>query len=45
MSGNDFLLDTNAILYMLDGDAALAELLYNERLYLSIITEIRVVEL
>ena len=40
MSGRKFLLDTNAILYILGGDEALAELLYNERLYTSIITEI-----
>lgn len=39
MSGSKFLLDTNAILYILDGDEVLAELLYNERLYTSIITE------
>jgi predicted nucleic acid-binding protein len=40
MSGSKFLLDTNAILYILGGDEALAELLHNERLYASIITEI-----
>jgi predicted nucleic acid-binding protein len=40
MSGSKFLLDTNAIFYILDGDEVLAELLYNERLYASIITEI-----
>jgi predicted nucleic acid-binding protein len=39
MSGNKFLLDTNAILYILGGDEALSTLLYNERLYISIITE------
>ena len=39
MSGNKFLLDTNAILYILGGDEALSALLYNERLYISVITE------
>lgn len=39
MSGNKFLLDTNAVLYILAGDEALASLLDNGRLYVSIITE------
>lgn len=39
MSGNKFLLDTNAVLYILDGDEVLAELLNGEKLYVSIITE------
>lgn len=39
MSGNKFLLDTNAILYILNGDEALAKFLYEDRLYISIITE------
>ncbi|AYD48413.1 type II toxin-antitoxin system VapC family toxin [Arachidicoccus soli] len=39
MSGNKFLLDTNAVLYILNGDEVLAELLYEKRLYVSIITE------
>jgi predicted nucleic acid-binding protein len=39
MSGSKFLLDTNAILYILGGDEALSSLLYNERLYISVITE------
>lgn len=39
MSGNSFVLDTNTILYILAGDKALAELLYGERLYISIISE------
>ena len=39
MSGNKFLLDTNAILYILGGDEALSTLLHNERLYISVITE------
>jgi predicted nucleic acid-binding protein len=39
MSGNKFLLDTNAILYMLGGDITLSEFLYEKQLYISIITE------
>jgi predicted nucleic acid-binding protein len=39
MSGSKFLLDTNAILYILGGDEALSTLLYNERLSISVITE------
>jgi predicted nucleic acid-binding protein len=39
MSGSKFLLDTNAVLYILGGDKALAELLDKEQLYISIITE------
>ncbi len=39
MSGNKFLLDTNAVLYILAGDEILADLLNGERLYVSIITE------
>lgn len=33
------MLDTNAVLYILNGDKALAELLNGEKLYVSIITE------
>ena len=39
MSGNKYLLDTNAVLYILNGDKVLAELLNGEKLYVSIITE------
>jgi len=39
MSGNKFLLDTNAILYMLGGDITLSEFLFEKQLYISIITE------
>jgi predicted nucleic acid-binding protein len=39
MSGNRFLLDTNAILYMLGGDITLSEFLFEKQLYISIITE------
>ncbi|MEO6832884.1 MAG: type II toxin-antitoxin system VapC family toxin [Chitinophagaceae bacterium] len=39
MNGNSVLLDTNAILYILNGDKVLAELLNGEKLYASIISE------
>ncbi len=40
MSGDSFLLDTNTILYLLDGDKTLSEFLFNKNLYISFITEI-----
>jgi|SRR5579872_70368 len=39
MSGNKFLLDTNAILYVLNGDQTLTDFLFEKELYASIITE------
>ena len=39
MSGNKFLLDTNAVLYVLNGDETLADFLFEKELYISIITE------
>src|SRR6202000_606972 len=39
MSGNSFLLDTNAVLYILNGDETLADFLFEKELYLSIISE------
>jgi predicted nucleic acid-binding protein len=39
MNGNRFLLDTNAVLYILAGDEVLADFLFGESLYISIITE------
>lgn len=39
MSGNNFLLDTNIILYLLNGDETLADFLYQRNLYVSFITE------
>ena len=39
MSGDKFILDTNAILYILNGDETLADFLFEKELYLSIITE------
>ena len=40
MNGNKLFLDTNIILYLLNGDQTLAELLNNKQLYISIITEL-----
>lgn len=39
MNGNTLFLDTNIILYLLDGDQTLAELLNDRQLYISVITE------
>lgn len=40
MNGNSFLLDTNVVLYLLNGDEKLAEILYNRTLYISFISEL-----
>lgn len=40
MNGNSLLLDTNTVLYLLDGDETLAEFLNGKKLYLSIISEL-----
>jgi len=40
MSGNSFLLDTNIVLYLLNGDETLADFLYKKNLYVSFITEL-----
>ena len=40
MNGNNLFLDTNIILYLLDGDQTLAELLNNKQLYISVFTEL-----
>ena len=40
MSGNEFLLDTNAVLYVLNGDETLSDFLFEKKLYISVITEI-----
>lgn len=40
MSGNNFLLDTNIILYLLNGDNTLADLLEQKNIYLSFISEL-----
>jgi predicted nucleic acid-binding protein len=39
MNGNKFLLDTNAVLYVLNGDETLSNFLFEEELYISVITE------
>jgi len=39
MSGNSCLLDTNTVLYILNGDETLADFLFEKQLYVSIITE------
>lgn len=40
MNGNKLFLDTNIILYLLNGDETLAELLNQKQLYISVITEL-----
>jgi predicted nucleic acid-binding protein len=40
VNGNKLFLDTNIILYLLNGDETLAELLNGKQLYISIITEL-----
>ncbi|HYG15850.1 MAG TPA: type II toxin-antitoxin system VapC family toxin [Bacteroidia bacterium] len=40
MNGNNFLLDTNIVLYLLGGDEVLAEILQGKQIYISFITEL-----
>lgn len=40
MSGNNFFVDTNILIYLLKGDNTLSELLYNKRLFISFISEL-----
>ncbi len=40
MSGNSVLLDTNIVLYLLNGDKVLSELLHQKKLYLSFINQL-----
>lgn len=40
MNGNKLFLDTNIILYLLNGDETLAELLNGKQIYISVITEL-----
>jgi len=40
MNGSKLFLDTNIILYLLNGDQTLAELLNGKQLYISVITEL-----
>ncbi len=39
MNGTDIFIDTNICIYLLNGDAVLSELLQDQNIYLSIITE------
>ena len=39
MSGDKFVLDTNAVLYLLNGDETLSNFLFKKQLFISIITE------
>jgi predicted nucleic acid-binding protein len=39
MSGDSFLLDTNTVLYLLNGDDALTHLLQDKNIFISVITE------
>lgn len=43
MSGKEILVDTNIILYLLDGSDTLAEVLQGKDLYLSFITELELI--
>jgi predicted nucleic acid-binding protein len=40
MNGNSVVLDTNIVLYLLNGDQVLSELLYRKKLYLSFISQL-----
>ena len=40
MNGNKLFIDTNIILYLLNGDITLAEILNNKQIYISVITEL-----
>jgi predicted nucleic acid-binding protein len=40
MNGNSVLLDTNIVLYLLNGDKILADILYRKKLYLSFINQL-----
>lgn len=40
MSGNSVVLDTNIVLYLLNGDQVLSELLYQKKLYISFISQL-----
>ncbi|MCF8380831.1 MAG: type II toxin-antitoxin system VapC family toxin [Bacteroidales bacterium] len=40
MSGNKLFLDTNIILYLLEGDETVSELLNNKQFYISFITQL-----
>jgi predicted nucleic acid-binding protein len=39
MNGTEIVIDTNICIYLLSGDAVLAEMLQDQNIYISIITE------
>lgn len=43
MSGSKIVLDTNIILYLLNGDVTLSEFLYDKEGYVSVITELELI--
>ena len=42
MNGNSLFVDTNILLYLLSGDATIAELLDEKHIYVSFITELEI---
>lgn len=40
MSGNNFLLDTNIVLYLLSGNTTVAEIIDGTQLYISFVTQL-----
>ena len=40
MNGNSIFLDTNIVLYLLSGDATIAELLHEKTIYISFVSEL-----
>lgn len=40
MNGNNLLVDTNIVIYLLSGDKTIADLLDKKKIYISFITEI-----
>jgi predicted nucleic acid-binding protein len=43
MSGSRIAIDTNIVLYLLNGDQTLAEFLQDKKVYLSVITELEII--
>ncbi len=43
MNGKDLMIDTNIIIYFLNGDKTIAELLRGKQLYISFITELELI--
>lgn len=40
MNGDKFIIDTNTVLYLLNGDETLADFLFEKQLYISVISEL-----